>query len=220
MKISANYLHNISFGKVIPVKKVVFDNDGKIKGEQITLDEFYSSEREHVDTTCDEETSKKVVQALNRILAKNDGAEKSTFKNALNNMIRTAFAQADKDYKIPSRPIEGSENNPVKPSYSKHRTYLLTGQEAREYAAAGKNIGGARALVRDFNESQYVINKSQKDFAYVANEIISDPKARLKGDFGQNLGIVIYADKVNVARKGSKGVKTEIDIRGIDFEPL
>ncbi len=220
MKVSFNSLHNVSFGKVIPVKKIVFDNDSTINYEQLTIDCCDFSSKESVDTSCDPDTAKKVIQTLNRILLKNDGAEKNTFKNALHNMIRSTFASVDKDYKVPVRPVESSDNSILKPCYTAVKNYILTGKEAREYAVAGKNIGGARALVRDFNESNYTITRSKKDFASCKTDILMDTTARLKGEYGQNLGLVIYADKVNVPKKGSKGVKTEINIRGIDFEAL
>ncbi len=221
MKISFNNNNfNVSFGKVIPVKKIVFDENSSINYEQLSMDCLDIDHRDKVDTTCDLATSKKVIQALNRILLKNDGAEKNTFQNSLNNMIRNTFALVDKDYKMPLKAVDSSENQIVRPCYSAERSYLLTGKEAKQYASAGKNIGGARALVRDYNEPDYVINRSKKDFAYCKTDIMSDYKARLKNDYGQNMGLIIYADKVNVPKKGSKGCKTEIKIRGIDFESV
>ena len=135
-------------------------------------------------------------------------------------MIRNTFARNDKDYKIPFRPVSSIDDTVVRPCYSGTRNYLLTGKEAKEYAVAGKNIGGSRALVRDFNEPEYAVTRSKRNFADTKVDLITDRKARLKGNYGQNMGVVIYADKVNVPKKGSKDVKTEINIRAVEFEPV
>ncbi|MDD3237485.1 MAG: hypothetical protein PHV37_05240 [Candidatus Gastranaerophilales bacterium] len=208
-----------SFGKVIPVKKIVINNDNAcVNYEQITFDS-YSGNTEKVDTSCSPDLSKKVIQALNRVLLRNDGAEEHTYKNALNNMIRNAFANVDNDYKIPAKPIPSSENSRIRPCYTGDRNYILTGKDAQDYFESGKNIGGARALVRDYNEDRYAITKSKRDFAYTKTGLIANPNLRLKNKYGNNLGIVIYADKQELPKKG-KGTKTDITIKGIDFEPL
>lgn len=220
MNITSINGYNPSFGKVIPIKKIVFDDDSTVRCEQMSLDIFESQNNEKLDSSCDQDLAKKVIQSLNRILTKNDGAENNTYKNALNNMIRTVMAQMDKDYKAPTRPVDSSHNELVKPCYTTFRNYILTGKEASEYAVSGRNIGGARALVRDFDESEYVIDKSKRSFANCKEDLTTDPKVRLKNQYGGNLGLVIYADKIDVPKKGHKGSKTEINIKGIDFEPV
>ena len=211
---------NPSFGKVIPIKKIVFDDNSSINYEQMSFDSFSGSPREKIDDSCDPTIAQKTIRALNKILLKNDGAEKNTFKNALNNMIRTSFATADKDYKIPARPVDSSHNSTVRPCYCGTRNYILTGKDAADYADAGEDIGNSRALVRDYQGSDYLILKSKRSFAEQKQSIINRRDSRLKGNYENNLGLVIYADKTEVPKAGNKGTKTEINIKGIDFEPV
>lgn len=220
MKSSLNINYSPSFGKVIPVKKIVFDDDSTVKYKQLSFDTFESTNNDQIDNSCDPDMSKKVIQALNKILLKNDEAENHTYKNALNNMVRMSFAHTDDDYKIPSKPIDSAHNDVVKPCYSYYRNYLLTGKEAKKIANCGEHIGGSIVLSREFDEPEYVVDRSRKNFHDFSEEILADTGARLKNQYGGRMGLVIYADKNEVPLKGHKGFKTEINIRGIDFEPV
>lgn len=210
-----------SFGKVIPVSKIVINDKqfGLMYG-QMAFDEFGSTKEEQIDTSSSQELSKKVLQSLNKILLKNEEQPEDDYSKALNNMIRNTFANVDKDYKIPLKAVDNASNPTLKPCYTYTKNYLLTGKEAREYGSAGKNIGGARALVRDFDEDKYAITKSKKDFSYCKTDLLSNYDLRLKNQYGGNLGLVIYADKIEVPRKGSRGTKSQIHIKGIDFEAI
>lgn len=220
MKSNLSVNYSPSFGKVIPVKKIVFDDDSTIKYNQLSFDTFESNNDEQIDTSCDSETSKKTLQALNRILMKNDKAESNTYKNALNNMIRMSFAHTDSDYKIPSKPVDSCHNEIIKPCYSSYRNYLLTGKEAGEYSVSGRNIGGAIALEHEDDRAYYMVDRSRKNFHDSKESILANPKVRLKNQYGGNMGLVVYAYKEDVPLKGHKGFRTEINIKGIDFEPV
>lgn len=221
MKTSFNVCCKPSFGSVIPIKKIILKDDEDYTGyKQMTLDCFEFQNNDEVDDSCSHDLSKKVIQALNRILLKNDEAEKNTFENARNNMIRMSLAHMDKDYKIPPSPVDSSHNEIIKPAYSRDRNYLLTGDEARGYALSGRNIGGARVLVRDHGASYSRIDDSKRDFGYYKEDVLTDYNARLRNQNGSRMGMVIYADVDEVPRKGHKGMRSEIKIKGIDFEPV
>ncbi len=209
-----------SFGKVTPIKKIVFDDDSTVKYQQQSLDIFNGEDTTNIDNSCGGSTATKTIQALVRILTGNDKAEPNTYQNALNDMIRKTYAFVDKDYKIPSTPVPSTKNQIAKPCYGEYLNYMLTGKEAQEYSITGKKIGSSRALVRDFDAPEEIIDRSKSEFALRKNFILANNQSRLKTPIGTNLGIVIYADKVNIPKKGSKGVKTEINVKGIGFEPI
>lgn len=221
MKSGLTINYNPSFGKVIPIKKIVLNGDTSDVNYQ-QLDSFELENKDNIDTSCDTNLSKKVIAALNKILLKTDEAEKNTYKNALNNMVRRSLAQVDDDYKIPTRPVDYSHKNMVVNCHANYKNYLLTGKEASEYSAVCRKMGGSNVLANEFGAKKIVISRAKEDYANWINDNIKDSALRLKNEYGGRQGLVIYADKVKVPKKdkGKKGFNTEINIKGIDFEPV
>ena len=220
MVINVSAKNSPSFGKVVPIKKIVFDGDSTVKYQQISMDSFVGEDTSNIDTSCSEETAKKTIQALIRILTRNDKSEANTYDNALNSMIRKTYSFVDRDYRIPAQPILSTKNDVIRPYYSNYLNYIFSGAEAQEYAKLGKNIGESRALVRDYDAPEEVIKRSKTDYSSKTSYILAKNQARLRTPIGTNLGLVIYADKVDLPAKGKNKVKTEIKIKGIDFESI
>lgn len=221
MKINLTTNFKPSFGKVIPVKKIVLKGDtSEVKYYQQTLDGFETEEKDEIDTSCNQNLADKTILALNKILLKNDKAEKNTYENALNNMIRRSFANADNDYKIPLTPIKPEDNNIIAKCSNYNKNYIFTGREARELIAQNKRLGGVQNLVNEFNNSPYKIEQQNKNYSSFMTSTFANSNLKLKNEYGGRLGLVIYADTENVPLKGDKGFRTEINIKGIDFEPV
>lgn len=207
-----------SFKSVIPVKKIVINDDTSVVNySQMDFDSFINGNSQSIDSSCDDKTAKKIIQSLNKILLKNDKTEAHTYQNALSNMIRQTFAFNDNDYKPPYSSVNSKDNYIIKPCYTNNKNYILTGREAEKYAYAGREIGGARALVRDYNEPSYAITNSKRKFGYCKEDILSDKTCRLKNKYGSPMGLVIYADKI-VSTKKSQADK--YSIKAVDFEPV
>lgn len=230
MRLGPDMRCKTSFGSVIPIKRIVFKDDGNYTGhKQLMLDSVEFQNDDDVDDSCNRETTESVLKALRAILLKNDKAEKGTQENAFNNMIRMSFEYMDKSYRTYVNSLKSahedvrinfSSDDIVRPCYSDPRSFLLTGNDAVKYSLAGKNLGRAEHIVKNDDRQNYLIEGSNENYKNCKRNILEDHDVRLKNQYGSKVGLVIYAEEVKVPRAGHKGMKSEIKIKGIDFEAV
>lgn len=205
---------NPTFKSVIPVKKIVIGDDSS-NNSQLRINLDNPSVTTEVSADCTPEDSKKILQTLCRVLAKNDGDKIPQKQVSLYNMLRRSVSRVDKSYKLPAQKMESDYPRKPKPCYTEGMYYVLTGDEAAQYYARGKGIGQSKALVRDFDAPEVVIDYANYDFGTYKKDIIENKAIHLQNNIGMPIGMIIYADRI--PPKG-KSKADSFNIASVDFE--
>jgi hypothetical protein len=145
----------VSFGKAIPIKKVIID------GIEI----------------CDVNKTTTLLRDLGDVLTKNTEHKKG-------DSIRKTFAKKVADYTIPTDPINNRDVRIVEFHVEDDMKYLVTGKEANDIYGIGYWKWRINHDATDVRISSNEVDEFIKQLDEAARKIVTNPDVQLKDNFG------------------------------------